>query len=207
MLLWNFCTTRLRKNVFNSTETTDLAIEAWSETLEIQDALDTHTCNLDMALLYMCREYVYNTQIIITQILRAGHAEAGNSPQFNRKQAEQWLYYQSLFIRRVKMSIHHLGDQDGHLFTRQPFQVTWFASQVAICLSLWEEDKSLLDALEVAKDVIVPVDVLNTLWPCPMLLSKCDDLRKQVTEACHTVNIPAPLPPNCSLPPLLRGGP
>ncbi|KAG1812086.1 uncharacterized protein BJ212DRAFT_1371289 [Suillus subaureus] len=207
MLLWNFCTTRLRKNVFSSTETTDLAVEAWSETLEIQDALDTHTCNLDMALLYMCREYVYNTQIIITQLLQAGHAEAGNSPQFNRKQAEQWLYYQTLFIRRVKMSIHHLGDQDGHLFTRQPFQVTWFASQVATCLSLWEEDKSLLDALEVAKDVIMPVDVLNTLWPCPMLLSKCDDLRKRVTEACHTVNIVAPLPPNCSLPPLLRGGP
>jgi hypothetical protein len=59
MLLWNFCTTRLRKNVFSSTETTDLAVEAWSETLEIQDALDTHTCNIDIALLYMCREYVY----------------------------------------------------------------------------------------------------------------------------------------------------
>ncbi|KAG0700822.1 hypothetical protein DFH29DRAFT_602797 [Suillus ampliporus] len=207
MLLWNFCTTRLRKNVFSSAETAELALEAWAETHEIQDALDSHTCNLDMALLYMCREYVYNTQIMITQILRGGHAEAVNLPQFNRKQAEQWLYYQSLFIRRVKMSIHHLGEQDGDLFTRQPFQVTWFASQVAICLSLWEEDKSLLDALEVAKDVIVPVDVLNTLWPCPMLLSKCDDLRKRVTEACHSVNIPAPLPPNCSLPPHLRGGP
>ncbi|KAG1751431.1 uncharacterized protein EDB91DRAFT_1105483 [Suillus paluster] len=206
MLLWNFCTTRLRKNVFSSGETAELALEAWTETLEIQDALDIHTCNLDMALLYMCREYVYNTQIMITQILRAGHADAVNLPQFNRKQAEQWLYYQSLFIRRVKMSIHHLGEQDGDLFTRQPFQVTWFASQVAICLSLWEEDKSLLDALEVAKDVIVPVDVLNTLWPCPMLLSKCDDLRKRVTEACHSVNIPPPLPPNCSLPPHLRGG-
>lgn len=59
MLLWNFCTTRLRKNVFNSTETAELALEAWSETLEIQDALDAHTCNLDVALLYMSREYMY----------------------------------------------------------------------------------------------------------------------------------------------------
>ncbi|KAG1832399.1 hypothetical protein EV424DRAFT_1342372 [Suillus variegatus] len=185
MLLWIFCTTRLRKNAFSNSETTDLAVEAWSETLEIQDALDSHTCNLDMALLYMCREYVYKYVYFIPLVFpiddnnllqhtdhnypdfTSWHAEAGNSPQFNRKQAEQWLYYQSLFIRRVKMSIHHLGDQDGHLFTRQPFQVTWFASQVAICLALWEEDKSLLDALEVAKDVIVPVDVLNTLWPCP----------------------------------------
>jgi hypothetical protein len=68
MLLWNFCTTRLRKNVFNSTETTDLAVEAWSETLEIQDALDTHTCNLDMALLYMCREYVYKYAYFISLV-------------------------------------------------------------------------------------------------------------------------------------------
>ena len=38
------------------------------------------------------------------------------------------------------------------------------------CLSLWENDNTLVDALEVAKDIIVPLDVLNTLWPCP---SKC----------------------------------
>jgi hypothetical protein len=42
------------------------------------------------------------------------------------------VYYQGHFIRRVKMSIHHLGEQDGDLFTRQPFQVTWFTSQVAM---------------------------------------------------------------------------
>jgi len=59
MLLWNFCTTRLRKNVFNSTETAELAIAAWSETRQIQGALDAHTCNNDMALLYMSREYMY----------------------------------------------------------------------------------------------------------------------------------------------------
>ena len=35
------------------------------------------------------------------------------------------------------------------------------------CLSLWENDNTLIDALEVAKDIIVPLDVLNTLWPCP----------------------------------------
>lgn len=27
------------------------------------------------------------------------------------------------------MSIDRLGDADGDLFTRRPFQVTWFASQ------------------------------------------------------------------------------
>lgn len=139
MLLWIFCTTRLRKNAFSNSETTDLAVEAWSETLEIQDALDSHTCNLDMALLYMCREYVYKYVYFVPLVfsiddnnllqhtdhnypdftsvsicfwydvrradggVSSGHAEAGNSPQFNRKQAEQWrkwLYFQDVLIDR-----------------------------------------------------------------------------------------------------------
>ncbi|KAG6335686.1 hypothetical protein ID866_3392 [Astraeus odoratus] len=59
MLLWCFCTGRLRKNTFASEETSDLALQAWREAQEIEDALDMHTCNLDMALLYMCREFVF----------------------------------------------------------------------------------------------------------------------------------------------------
>lgn len=59
MLLWNFCTTRLRKNAYSRENTSELALESWRETQEIQNALDSHTCNLDMVLLYMCREYVY----------------------------------------------------------------------------------------------------------------------------------------------------
>ncbi|KAH7911013.1 hypothetical protein BJ138DRAFT_1151604 [Hygrophoropsis aurantiaca] len=207
MLLWNFCTTRLRKPIFNDEDRVDNILEAWAETQYLQDALDAHTCNLDSALLYMCREYIYNTQMSLTQTLQSLHSvDVRSLPSFNRKQAEQWLYYQNHFIRRVKLSIHHLGDTDGDLFTRRPFQVTWFASQVAICLSLWEKDNSLLNALDVAKDILVPVDVLNTLWPCPILLSKCDELRKRLTAACNSTHIPLPLPPNCSLPPHVRPG-
>ncbi|KAF9241857.1 hypothetical protein BU15DRAFT_87078 [Melanogaster broomeanus] len=207
MLLSNFCTTRLRKNTFSNDETSELALESWRETQEILDALDAHTCNLDMALLYMCREYVYNTQMMLASILQSLHGrEAPNLPSFNRKRTEQWLYHQSHFVRRVRMSIDRLGEADGDLFTRRPFQVTWFASQVSTCLSLWEKDHTLIEALDVAKDIIVPLDVLNTLWPCPMLQSKCDELRKRVTDACHLINIVAPLPANCSLPLHVRGG-
>ncbi|KAF8557671.1 hypothetical protein OG21DRAFT_1505168 [Imleria badia] len=207
MLLWNFCTTRLRKNTYSRENTSELALESWRETQEIQNALDSHTCNLDMVLLYMCRECVYNTQMMLASILQTLHGrEAANLPSFTRKHAEQWLYHQSHFVRRVRMSIDRLGEADGDLFTRRPFQVTWFASQESICLSLWENDNTLIDALEVAKDIIVPLDVLNTLWPCPMLQSKCDELRKRVTDACHCTNINPPLTPNCSLPLHIRGG-
>ncbi|KAH7888914.1 hypothetical protein F5I97DRAFT_1802765 [Phlebopus sp. FC_14] len=207
MLLWNFCTTRLRKNTFSSKETSELAMESWRETQEIQDALDAHTCNVEPALFYRCREYVYTTQMMLASILRTLHGpEAGNIPSFSRKHTEHWLRYQSHFIRRVRLSIDRLGEPEGALFTRRPFDVTWFASQVSICLFLWEHDRTLVEALEVAKDIIVPVDVLNTLWPCPMLQSRCDELRKRVADACHSIPISPPMPSTYSLPLHVRGG-
>jgi len=88
MLLWNFCAIHLRKNTFASEVTSELALQAWRETQEMQGVIDLHTCNLDMVLLYMCREYVYrcesfssrffilvlrnfySTQMIITSVLQ-----------------------------------------------------------------------------------------------------------------------------------------
>ena len=46
----------------------EYAFEVWIETQSTQDALDTHVCNLDTALLYVCREclykYVFSDSII-----------------------------------------------------------------------------------------------------------------------------------------------
>jgi hypothetical protein len=35
------------------------AVEAWNETQMLTDALEMHVCNIDTALMYMCREYIY----------------------------------------------------------------------------------------------------------------------------------------------------
>jgi hypothetical protein len=32
---------------------------------------------------------------------------------------------------------------------------------------LWQHDRTLSNALELAKAILVPLDVLNVLWPCP----------------------------------------
>ena len=37
----------------------EFAHEAWNETQAILDSLNFHVCNLDTALIYMSREYVY----------------------------------------------------------------------------------------------------------------------------------------------------
>ena len=58
MLLWNF-STRLSNDSITDNIKAEYAFEVWVETQSIQDALDIHVCNLDTALLYMCREYLY----------------------------------------------------------------------------------------------------------------------------------------------------
>jgi hypothetical protein len=58
MLLWNF-STRLSNDSITDNIKAEYAFEVWVETQSIQDALDIHICNLDTALLYMCREYLY----------------------------------------------------------------------------------------------------------------------------------------------------
>lgn len=55
----------------------------------------------------------------------------------------------SLICSRLKISRAKYGDHPNR------------------CLSLWEDEKTLTEALEVAKDIIVPLDVMNSLWPCP----------------------------------------
>jgi len=35
------------------------------------------------------------------------------------------------------------------------------------CLVLWSHDTNLNDALKLAKSILIPIDVLNALWPCP----------------------------------------
>ncbi|KAF8878849.1 hypothetical protein BD779DRAFT_1553503 [Infundibulicybe gibba] len=209
MLLWSFCH-RLRYDSATNDEKAEFASDAWAETQSLQDSLEAHTCNLDTSLIYMCREYIYNTRMSITQLLRrlVPSSDPGTSvtpgPLFNRKQAEEWLYYQDQVIKRVKISIHHVTDRQGFPLTRRPFQVTWFVNQLAICLQLWENDRGLINALELAKSILVPVDVMNVLWPCPFHQNQSDHYRQKLAHACAVVGIEPPHPAQHSLPAPLR---
>ena len=75
------------------------------------------------------------------------------------------MYYQEQIAKGTKAAVLQLGEAPGHLLSRRPFQVNWIATQVMICLSLWNYDRSLVHALELAKSFLIPLDVLNALWP------------------------------------------
>ncbi|EMD33836.1 hypothetical protein CERSUDRAFT_117900 [Gelatoporia subvermispora B] len=205
MLLWNSCS-RQRDETWTTDERATFAVEAFQECRAIQDALDMHHCNLDTALMYVAREYLYNARMTITHELRRRlqDADAIIVPLFNRRQAEEWLYYQEQVAKRVKIAVMQLDQPAGQLLTHRPFQVTWFMSQVAICLSLWEYDQNLYNALELAKSFLIPLDTLVTLWPCPFQVARRNELRERLMEACTTARVHPPLAPELTLPPILR---
>lgn len=75
------------------------------------------------------------------------------------------VHYQDQVAQRVRQSLVQLGETSGHLLSRRPFQVTWFACQVALCLALWEHDHGITQALDLAKSFLIALDCLVLLWP------------------------------------------
>ena len=58
MLLWSFCH-RLSSTARENDEMAELLFDAWAETQALLDSLKMHDCNLDTAIIYLSREYVY----------------------------------------------------------------------------------------------------------------------------------------------------
>jgi hypothetical protein len=203
MLLWNYSNI-LCEQSDSSEINADNAQECWNESQAIQDSLDMHICNLDTALIYTTREYIYNTRINITQVLRSFQGLPPRNGILNRRQAQDWIYYQDQVMKRIRTSIQDITDPRGYQLTRRPFQATWFSSQLSVCLTLFHHDHALVAALDLAKSIVIPMDVMNFLWPCSQQQHHCVILREQLIEACTSVGIEPPLEPEFSIPPALQ---
>lgn len=205
MLLW-ISAIRPRDSTWTTDERSDFAIGAWTETRLVEDGLQMHKCNLDTAIMYLTREYLYNTRLEITDEFRRSLQDPTTismPPLFNRRQAQEWLYYQEQVARRVKDEVLEVGTRPGHLLTRRPFQGLWYASQVSICLALWGYDHTLMQALELAKTFLIPLDALDALWPCREQRTRTETLRGRLRDACIQAGIASPLPTDLTLPPQL----
>lgn len=97
------------------------------------------------------------------------------------------VFYEDQVIRRVNAVVHQLHTPAAHQLTRRPFRINWFINQLTMyisfqfhphlalltvvssirCLVLWKHDPTLDDALKLGKSILMPIDVLNALWPCP----------------------------------------
>ncbi|KAH9940377.1 uncharacterized protein BXZ73DRAFT_88637 [Epithele typhae] len=209
MLLWNSYSCIQRDEGLSTDERARFAIDAFQEAQAIQDALDMHLCNSNTALIYIAREYLYNTRMTITyELRRLQDGDMPPLPMFNRRQAEEWLLYQEQVAKRAQLAVTKLNEPQGQQLSRRPFQVTWFASQVAICLGLWEYNHSLTHALDLAKAFLVPLEALNLLWPCPEQGTRKDELRRRLEAACSEAMQHPPPSAEVTMPSaILRRGP
>ena len=57
MLLWNCCV-RFQDDMLTGDQKTQIAIAVFVEIRAVEQALDAHICNIDTALMYMCREFI-----------------------------------------------------------------------------------------------------------------------------------------------------
>jgi hypothetical protein len=100
------------------------------------------------------------------------------------------VYYQEQVAKRIKNSLTRITEPSGQVILRRPYHIGWFTNQVSMCvfcccailfsflirfgsgciffrcLALWEGDRDLFRALELAKSFLAPTEVLNSLWPC-----------------------------------------
>ncbi|KAJ7762935.1 hypothetical protein B0H16DRAFT_1311418 [Mycena metata] len=203
LLLWNFCNrlaTRPGIQAPHQTEAeADALADAWNEAQAIEDSLEMHICNYETTVAYLCQEFIYKMQGLSREI------STTPGPLFNRKQGRQWIEYQARVIKRVKLAIYQLGGPQGYQLTRRPMQVTWFLNQFSVCMQIWTHDTGLTEAVELAKDFLAVVDVLNAffdfadavvefIFSFPANQIQSDNLRKQLTEACEIVRTSPPLP-------------
>jgi len=196
MLLWNG-TVRFWDERLTTEERTRIACATFVETRVVEEALDAHTCNIDTSLIYMCREFISNTRLEVTYLTRSIllDLDMREKPVWNRRLAEEWLFYQEQVAKRAKNSLTRITEASAQIVLRRPYHVGWFTNQVATCLALWESDRDLLRALELAKTFLAPTEVLISLWPCQTFHLRGKELRAQLSQACAISGIPPPLPP------------
>ncbi|KAI9508507.1 hypothetical protein F5148DRAFT_890384 [Russula earlei] len=197
MLLWN-CTLRFWDERLATEERTRIACAAFVETRVVENALDAHVCNIDTALIYMCREFISNIRLEVTYLTRSILLDLNTraaKPVWNHRLAEEWLYYQEQVVKRIRNPLTRITEPSAHVTLRRPFHIGWFTNQVATCLALWEGDRDLLRALELAKSFLVSIDVLNSLWPSQAFHLRGRTLRGQLSQACASAGIPPPQAP------------
>jgi len=203
MLLWHACV-RMRHDAHaTDEEKARFAMTAWLEVDTLEEALDNHRCGLERSFLFQGREYLFNTRMCISyefqKYIPLATAIVGGF--FRRKKAEEWLTHQATVAKQVMYGLHTVtgqGCMNG--LSLRPFFVFWFMSQIRRALSLWKCDTSLLSALDVCRALLIPIDYLTTLWPCPEQRSRYKCLRKQLDEAFVFAGLPLPDPPNLTLP-------
>ena len=98
MLLWNFCG-RLRKDSIPESEKAECALEASAEAQAIQDSLDMHVCNLNTALTYMAREYVYKYVVHLVLVVLISWSGLQHTDDYHTSPTQVSTYFREVRVK------------------------------------------------------------------------------------------------------------
>ncbi|KAH9950597.1 hypothetical protein B0H21DRAFT_500853 [Amylocystis lapponica] len=185
LLLWNSCVRMRQDTTLNHLERAQFAVKAWLEIEIIEDAARQHTCNIERTFIFASREYLSNTRMFIyDEIKRYVPQATANANIVHRRKAEEWLTHQTSVAKSAMLGLHMVTGQPTSDLTDRPSYIFWFTAQISRILKLWSTDNTLLVALDAAKALLVLLEQLTALWPCPEPQRKTQELRSRVTAFC-----------------------
>jgi len=167
----------------------DFAMQAWMETVAIEQALDEHTCDGEKGTMYQAREYVF----IIRMLISGGYRHYIPSPrsgvdfsQIDREKAMQWLVHQNNVAMQLQavMASKDVNSLARRLLLKRPYLVWWQMSQLGRALRLWDLDRSMTYAVDVALSIYPVLRWFETMWPCPEQRKRGVVLRSLLQRAC-----------------------
>jgi hypothetical protein len=202
-LIWGLCL-RLRLglipgfNVFElgqeeyDARTASFALDVWMETLAIEGALNEHTCNAGSTYAMFAREYISNIRRIVTNEYTSNIPFPSTNIQniqFDQRLAQEWLSHHIATANALldgKLYATDLPD-NAEILSKKPVFQFWFSMQISRCLALWEDDPTLVSALDLCKGLVTPMDYLVKVWPCREREEQWNRLKERLEDALCVV--------------------
>ncbi|KAG8863476.1 hypothetical protein FRB96_008216 [Tulasnella sp. 330] len=128
--------------------------KAWMELIALEEALDSHTCNIEQSTLYQARDFILTSRLIISGGYRQSLPPAPRGATFARidyGNATRWLQRQAGIRGKVYGVTSSTNDNPLRVFmVSRPFLTAWAVSQMWRCVELWKLETSLTLAVDVA---------------------------------------------------------
>ncbi|KAI0822887.1 hypothetical protein BC628DRAFT_1326032 [Trametes gibbosa] len=193
MLLWQ-SSLRMRCDLnMSDAERAQFAMGAWLEVDTIEALLDRHTCVSTTGFTVQMRDVLFNTRMVVSHEFQRYIPEATTAlgQLFYHDKAERWMTHQ-LYVANYFSQALRNPNLDANDHSRRNFLMFWFMSQITRALKLWEADRTLMVALDVARILAPATEHLMLLWPCPIQRRDYERLRAELVLSCMEANIALP---------------
>ncbi|KAG9028559.1 hypothetical protein FRB95_006340 [Tulasnella sp. JGI-2019a] len=148
----------------------EFAMQVWTETVAIEDALNSHSCVTEQALVYQSREFLFIIRMQVSSGFRypTHMSQTGiNFMQLHRDSALKWIRHR--YNIGMTLEAVFVGDVESpgrKWLMKLPFSVHLSLLAEWRALELWKLDNSLPLAVEVALKYQRIVDWFHQVWPC-----------------------------------------